>query len=57
MFIHEVVVFCIVTVRTRDELVEHGPRVREILSSVSSQVKPMTYKIDSLIAWHLVLIG
>ena len=40
------------------ELVERGPRLREIRSSIPRRVKPMTYKIDTFrfLAWHSTLI-
>ena len=41
------------------ELVERGPRVWEIVSSIPSHVKPMTYKPDTyhFLAWRWALVG
>ena len=41
------------------ELLERGPPVWEIGSSVPSRVKPVTYKIDTchFVAWRSALIG
>ena len=41
------------------ELVELGPRVQEIGSSVPGQINPMTYKIDTchFLVWCSALIG